>query len=151
VRNLQSLTSLTGIVFGLVLLGFALFVRKQDEGWFQRLFERDTSARMVGICCVAFGGLLSWMLVVVPLSEALTMKRSVAIARGAVVLPSIFIFIGMICLVAGSRSTKLILTRHGQSPTKLQKITTGVGVTICLLGEIGFHYLLVALGHTSKW
>ena len=77
------------VIFGGVLLAFALFVRKQDAGWFERLLSSDRSARYFGLCCVLFGSFVAWILVWSPLTDALAHRRSVSIYRGAVAIPAV--------------------------------------------------------------
>lgn len=138
-------------IFASVLLGFALFLRKQDAGWFERLLSNDRSARCFGLCSVLFGSFVAWILVWSPMADALTQRRSLSIYRGSVAVPSIFIVVGLITLWAGRRSNNFVLTRHGQSPSDLQKKTTGIGVAVCVLSEVAFHFALYKLGYSPRW
>lgn len=149
--NLQSAPWWIPIVFGIVALAFAAFLRKQDPGWFERLASKDSSARCFGCCSLLFGGFITYVLVLLPIVQASAHRQSVSVVRGAFVVPGFFFFIGLVTLVAGSRSKQFVLTRHGQSPTALQKWTAAIGVMICILAEIVFHCCLSTLGYSSRW
>jgi hypothetical protein len=135
------------VVFFAALLVLALVARKQDAGFYARLFERDLATRGVGLVGILFGLFAALLVIYPPVAEALARRRMILVPWGAVFFVTMFVFFGAVLLLAGKNSGRFVVPRQGEPWTWLHRATMAVCFALALTLEFGLHWLMRVLGH----
>ena len=134
-------------VFFTTLLAFALYIQKYGVESLESLYHSDWAARGLGLLAIAIGAGTGYLFAYRQIREALDHHHTVTVHRGAIGGPMIFVFIGLVLVIAGRRFGKFVTTRHGLPQSRLRMVVMITGVTLCLLLEFGFDYLLRSMGY----
>jgi hypothetical protein len=118
--------------------------------WFERNLQSDLRARLIGLGIIIFGVAASWLLVYLPLKQVTT-KRSESIHLLALLLPQLFVYCGLVQLLAGRHTAKFLITRHGAPWTRLRIATYAVGIVFCLGVFFGMREYLKSIGYSLHW
>ena len=102
--------------------------------WWERCFASEWKSRGLGLLFVLAGGIVVYA--VAPFEEAWNHERYRSPL--VIVIPGLFVYLGVIMLVAGRSSGRFMITRHGQEQTRLQQATTAIGAIGIVGLALGF-------------
>jgi hypothetical protein len=136
------------VAFFTMFLAVVLFARNRDVEDAQRLLENGWSARAVGLVVIALAVGAAYILAYAPILDALTKQRLIMIRYGAMSVPGVVVYVGLVLLAAGRHSPKFFIVRPGERFTVLQWGTIAVGIAIALTLELGVMRFLAARGYT---
>jgi hypothetical protein len=129
-------------------LAVVLFARNRDVNDAQRLLENGWSARAIGLFFIVLGLGVAYLLAYEPIMDALRKHRVILVHRGALSVPAMVVYAGLLLLAAGRHSPKLFIVRPGERFTALQWGIIAIGIAIALALELGLTRFFEARGYT---
>jgi hypothetical protein len=135
------------VAFFVVFLTLVLFARNLEIDDAQRLLEHGWSARAIGLFVLALGLGAVYVLAYEPIVDALRKERVILIHRGALGIPALVIYAGLLLLAAGRHSARLFIVRPGERFTALQWSIVALGIAIALALELGLTRFFEARGY----
>ncbi|SIO40995.1 hypothetical protein SAMN05444166_4473 [Singulisphaera sp. GP187] len=136
------------LAYSLIFLTAVLFVRNRDINDAQRLLENGWSARAIGLFVIALGLAAAYILAYTSIMDAIRMQRVILIHRGALSVPALVVYAGLLLLAAGRHSSRLFIVRPGERFTAFQWGIIAIGSAIALVLELGLMQFFEANGYT---
>lgn len=136
------------VAFFSAFLALVLFARNRDVNDARRLLENGWSARALGLFLIALGAGAAYLLAYRPIAEMLGGRRRILVPRGALGIPAMVVYAGLLLLAAGRHSARLFIVPPGERFTALQWGIIAVGLAMVLALELGLMRFFEARGYS---